>query len=129
MAGTGARGRVFFDGMLTRPRLDHPEGVAVHPDGSVWCGGEQGQIYRIAPDGSRLEVVASTDGFALGLAFSHTGELYACDVAYRAVFRIDIGTGVIARFTDGGAARPFVTPNYPVVAVDGTIYVSDSFVQ
>jgi hypothetical protein len=27
--------------------LDHPECVAVHPDGSVWCGGEAGQIYRI----------------------------------------------------------------------------------
>jgi gluconolactonase len=131
MAGTstGARGRVFFDGMLTRPRLDHPEGIAVHPDGSVWCGGEQGQIYRIAPDGSRLDVVASTDGFVLGLAFGHAGELYACDVAYRAVFRIDTSTGAIARFTDGGAARPFVTPNYPVVAADGTVFVSDSFVQ
>ncbi len=30
---------VFFDGLLTEPRLDHPEGLAVHKDGSVWCGG------------------------------------------------------------------------------------------
>ena len=41
--------RVFYDG------VDHAEGVAVHPDGSVWCGGEAGQVYRIAPDGSSMD--------------------------------------------------------------------------
>jgi gluconolactonase len=41
---------VLCDGTVTEPRLDHPEGVAVHPDdGSIWCGGERGQIYRIEP--------------------------------------------------------------------------------
>ena len=39
--------RIFYDGLLTEPRLDHPEGLAVHRDGSAWCGGERGQIYRI----------------------------------------------------------------------------------
>lgn len=67
--------RVFIDGTLTTPRLDHPEGIAVHPDRSVWCGGEAGQIYRIAPDGSRLEVVASTDEFILCVAFGPDGLL------------------------------------------------------
>ena len=33
---------LFADG------LDHPECIAVHTDGSVWAGGEAGQIYRIA---------------------------------------------------------------------------------
>lgn len=32
--------------------LGHPEGIAVHPDVSIWTGGEAGQIYRIAPDGT-----------------------------------------------------------------------------
>ena len=36
---------IFADG------LDHPECVAVHPDGSVWAGGEGGQIYKISEDG------------------------------------------------------------------------------
>ena len=35
---------VFYDGLFTEPMLDHPEGLAVHRDGSVWCGGERGQI-------------------------------------------------------------------------------------
>ena len=34
---------IFADG------LDHPECVAVHPDGSVWAGGEAGQIYKVSP--------------------------------------------------------------------------------
>jgi hypothetical protein len=31
--------RVFYDGLLTEPRLDHPEGFAVHRDGSIWGAG------------------------------------------------------------------------------------------
>ena len=60
---------VFFDGLLTEPRLDHPEGLAIHRDGSVWCGGELGQIYRIAPDGRSMEQIATSDGFTQGMAF------------------------------------------------------------
>jgi len=120
-----ARGRVFHDGTLSDPRLDHPECVAIHPDGSVWCGGERGQIYRVSADGATLTEVASTGGFVLGVGFGPAGRLYACDLAHRAVFVVDSATGAIERFTDGGA-RPFVAPNYPAVAADGTVYVSDS---
>lgn len=120
-----ARGRVFHDGTLSDPRLDHPEGVAIHPDGSVWCGGERGQIYRVSADGTTLTEVASTGGFVLGVGFGPAGRLYACDLAHRAVFVVDTATGAIERFTDGGQ-RPFVAPNYPAVAADGTVYVSDS---
>lgn len=116
-----ARGRVFHDGTLSEPRLDHPEGVAVHPDGSVWCGGERGQIYRISADGGSLEEVASTGGFVLGVAFGPDGRLFACDLLHRAVFTVDTATGAVERFAGG-----FVTPNFPAVAPDGTVYVSDS---
>lgn len=120
-----ARGRVFHDGTLSDPRLDHPECVAVHPDGSVWCGGERGQIYRISADGRVLDEVASTGGFVLGIAFGPGARLYACDLAHRAVFTVETATGALARFTEGGT-RPFVTPNFPAVAPDGAVYVSDS---
>ena len=41
------RAKVFYDGLDAEPMLDHPEGLAVHRDGSGWCGGELGQVYRI----------------------------------------------------------------------------------
>src|SRR5207249_9724401 len=77
--------RIFYDGTITEPRLDHPESVAVHRDRSVWCGGERGQIYRLPPDGSRLEEVASTGGFCLGLTFDANDDLYVCDLKHAAV--------------------------------------------
>jgi hypothetical protein len=35
--------------------LDHPEGVAVHPDGSVWCGGERSAQRLCRNPSSRAE--------------------------------------------------------------------------
>jgi sugar lactone lactonase YvrE len=116
--------RIFYDGFLGKPRLDHPEGVAVHPDGSVWCGGEAGQLYRIAPDASSAEIVAGTDGFLLGVAVAPGGEsVYACDIAHRAVFRYDLASRALTRFADG-----FRNPNSIAFSRDGGwLYVSDSY--
>src|SRR3954451_7931258 len=91
---------VFIDGTVSDPQLDHPECVAVAPDGSVWCGGERGQIFRIEPDGSALEQVASTGGFCLGLAFSAAGDLYVCDLKHAAVFRLAAGSDQPEVFAD-----------------------------
>ena len=56
--------RVFFDGIFTTPRVAHPEGVAVHADGSIWCGNELGELLRIAADGSQVESMGTTGGSA-----------------------------------------------------------------
>jgi gluconolactonase len=116
------RANIFYDG------LDHPEGVAVHPDGSVWAGGEAGQIYRLAPDGSSAEEVASTSGFVLGIAFSPDASwLAACDLRKKCVWRLDLDTLALSEFArapDDGEALSI--PNYPVFGLDGTLYVSDS---
>jgi gluconolactonase len=118
---------VFIDGMLSDPRLDHPEGIAVHPDGSVWCGGERGQIFRVDADGTAISEVASTGGFCLGMAFDATAErLYVCDLKYAALFRVDTRTGGVERFADGSPARPFKIPNYPAFDPQGRLLVSDS---
>jgi sugar lactone lactonase YvrE len=118
---------VFFDGTVHEPQLDHPEGVAVHPDGSVWCGGERGQIFRLDPDGRSIEEVGSTGGFALGMAFDRTAEqLFICDLKQAAVFRLETASGRVERFTDGAPAGPFKIPNYPAFDAEGRLYVSDS---
>ncbi len=118
---------VFIDGTLTTPQLDHPEGVAVHPDGSVWCGGEKGQVFRVEPDGSSFVEVASTGGFALGMAFDEAAEyLYVCDLRQAAVFRVEVSTGAVERFADGAPGGRFKIPNFPAFGPDGSLYVSDS---
>jgi sugar lactone lactonase YvrE len=121
-----SRASVFFDGTVTDPQLDHPEGVAVAPDGSVWCGGERGQLFRVDPDGTSITEIASTGGFCLGLAFGPGGELFVCDLKHAAVFRVDTRSGRVERFADGAAGRPLRIPNYPAFDGDGRLYVSDS---
>ena len=118
---------VFIDGTLSDPRLDHPEGLAVHPDGSVWCGGERGQIFRVDREGTGIVEVASTGGFSLGMAFDRAAEhLYVCDLKHAAVLRVDTNTGSVERFADGAPAGEFKIPNYPAFDAAGRLYVSDS---
>lgn len=122
------RGSVFLDGTLGAVRLKHPEGIAVADDGAIWCGGDGGEIYRIAPDGSSFEQVASTGGFTLGIAFDGAGGLFACDLGHRAVFRLDLSTRELATFASSSEVTPIRVPNYPVVDVArGCLYVSDSY--
>lgn len=117
----------LYDGTLTDPQLNHPEGLAVAADGAVWCGGEAGEIYRISPDGAELDLVASTGGFILGVALDRKGHLYACDLKHAAVFRLDLATGELERFASGSEDRAIQIPNWPVVDHDrGCLYVSDS---
>ncbi|MCQ4629518.1 SMP-30/gluconolactonase/LRE family protein [Shinella sp. CPCC 100929] len=115
--------RVFFDGIWSEPRLSHPEGVAIGPDRWIWCGNQDGDICRIAPDGGRIERVAGTGGFILGLAFDGDRALYACDLKHAAVFRLDLVTGALARLEAAGLR----IPNYPIIdRRRGRLLVSDS---
>jgi sugar lactone lactonase YvrE len=115
--------RVFFDGTFTEPRVAHPEGVAVHQDGSIWCGTEWGDVIRIEADGSRHTRMGTTNGFALGIAFDATGNCFICDLKHAAVFRYDAQSRKVERF----AASGILVPNYPIVDEQrGVLYVSDS---
>ena len=118
-----SRAAVFFDGTFTTPRLQHPEGIAIGPDGWIWAGSENGQILRIAPDGSQIEEVASTGGFTLGLAFDGGRALFACDLKSASVFRLDLASRALMRFTKPGIR----IPNYPLVdRARNRLLVSDS---
>ena len=108
--------RVLVDG------LDHPEGVAVASDGSVWCGGEAGQIYRVDAGAGTFEQIASTGGFCLGLAFDAHGALFVCDVKHGAVFKLSGDR--LERFAEG-----FRNPNALAFDGAGNVFVSESHAQ
>jgi gluconolactonase len=118
-----AAARVFYDG------VDHAEGVAVHPDGSVWCGGEAGQVYRIAPDGSSIELRAhSSGGFTLALAFGPDGLLYYVDVALRALLRFDPAGGEPEMLFDGSIdGHELRIPNAIAFDGAGNLYLTESW--
>ncbi|MCB0568925.1 MAG: SMP-30/gluconolactonase/LRE family protein [Phaeodactylibacter sp.] len=107
--------------------LDHPECVAVHPDGSIWAGGEAGQVYRITDGGKKVEEVANTGGFVLGIAFSPgAGWLAVCDLGHKCVWRLDMGSHKLEKFATGAEGEHFNIPNYPVFDAAGNLYVSES---
>lgn len=117
------KARVFFDGIFTNPRVAHPEGIAVHKDGSIWCGTETGDLLRISADGRSLRLTGSTGGFLLGIAFDGAGNCFACDLKHAAIFRYDAATCALTRFASSGIA----VPNYPVIDERrNALYVSDS---
>jgi sugar lactone lactonase YvrE len=123
-----AAARVFADGSGGPVRLDHPEGVAVHPDGSVWCGGEAGQIYRIPPEGSSFELrVSDGDGFTLALVFGPDGLLYYVDGERRAVMRLDPAGGDPEPLAVGAIGEhELLIPNALAFDRAGRLYVTES---
>jgi len=112
---------IFADG------LDHPECIAVHPDGSVWAGGEAGQVYRVSADGNEIKEVVNTGGFNLGLAFSpDMSWLAICDLKNHCVWKLDLQSMSLIKFAVGAEGVLFNIPNYPCFSKDGHLWVSES---
>jgi gluconolactonase len=104
--------------------LDHPECCAFDRDGNLWAGGEGGQIYRIAPDGSH-QTIAQLPGFCAGIAFSPDDqELFVCvaGVGVMAVAK----SGKSRLFAVETGSQQMMTANYPVFDRSGRLYVTDS---
>ena len=104
--------------------VDHAEDLAFDDDGTVWCGGEEGQVYRGRLDGEP-EVVARTPGRTYGFALGPDGACYCADVTDPGIYRID-SEGEVARVSAGTDARPTVLPNDLAFLPSGELLFSDS---
>jgi gluconolactonase len=111
--------RVFVEG------LDHPECVAVARDGTLYAGGERGQVYRISADGKRVEEIANTEGFCLGLTLDRDENIYVCDMGRHALMRVS-QKGEVSVVADRVGDVKIQTPNFSVFDSQGNLYFSDS---
>ena len=68
--------------------LNHPEGLAVGRDGTLYAGGEAGEVYRISRDGKKVETIANTGGFCLGITLDQDENIFICDLKRRAVLKV-----------------------------------------
>lgn len=110
--------------------IDHAEGIAIDTDGTIWCGGEDGQIYRIEPN-SPCAVVATIGGRPLGIALDASGDAYVAAEAgwtpggVAAVWKVSPvgGATVLVSEVEG---RALVAPNHPAFLPDGTLLCTES---
>lgn len=119
---------VFCGGILSPNRLDHPEGLCLDPkDGALWCGGEGGQLYRIAPDGSSARRLGSSGGFALGLCMDRKRNLYMCDLHHACVVVFDDQGNEQTRLHGVDGDQQLTLPNHAVLSPDDRhLYVSNT---
>lgn len=119
-----ANASIFCGGILHPQRLNHPEGLLVDPrDGSLWCGGEAGELYHISADGCHIGQVASTGGFLLGICMDSHYRLYLCDLHHHAVFIVS-DTGKILQTL---RVEGLKIPNFAVLSPDERfLYVSNT---
>lgn len=119
---------VFCGGIRSPHRLNHPEGLLVDPqDGAIWCGGEAGELYRIAPDGTSATLVGNSGGFALGLCMDARRRIYMCDLHHQSVVVFDDQGNELERLRGQDGDEILDLPNYPVLSSDEHyLYVSDT---
>jgi sugar lactone lactonase YvrE len=99
-----------------------PEDVAIHPDGTVYTGVDDGRILAVPPSDA-ARVVAETGGRPLGVELAADGTLLVCD-AYRGLLRVDPASGRVETLIPAGDTLALC--NNAAIAADGTVYFSDS---
>jgi gluconolactonase len=104
--------------------VDHTEGLTVTPDGTIYAGGEAGQIYRI--DNDEPITVANTSGFMLGLTSDAHNRVYAIDNGNKCVWRYDPETKQTTKWLEGLAEKPLNVPNWGSFGPEGSYYLTDS---
>ncbi len=111
---------------IERLRIDgnKPEDVAFDSESRIYCGDENGHIFRFQADGTKPELFADTKGRPLGLIFDAADNLIVADAI---VGLLSIGPNgqptVLSTAADG---VPFRCTNDLDIAQDGMIYFTDA---
>src|SRR6476659_157291 len=101
------------------------EDVVVDADGWVWTGTEDGAVFRVRPDGARIDRVGHTGGRPLGLELLPDGRLLVAD-ADRGLLALDPYDGGIESLVTSVNGRRMRFCNNAAVAANGDIWFSDS---
>ncbi|MGZ4536113.1 MAG: SMP-30/gluconolactonase/LRE family protein [Nocardioidaceae bacterium] len=101
------------------------EDVVVDAEGWVYTGTADGSVFRVHPEGRRIDRVGSTGGRPLGLELLNDGRLLVCD-AQRGLLALDVRTGAVEVLTDLVHGQRMAFCNNAAVHTDGSIYFSDS---
>jgi gluconolactonase len=103
--------------------LDHPECLAFDREGTLWAGGEAGQIYRIGSD-RQTQLITTMGGFCGGGGFSPANELFVCNPQH-GIVRVK-ADGQFSVFASHAGAHKLICPNYGLFDRVGNYYVTDS---
>lgn len=94
-------------------------------EGTLYAGGEAGQIYRSPRDAASVTEYGNTGGAVGGFALDATGSLYECNYGN---FRVNKVTpdGEVSVYSTGTPAAPARYPNFPTFDSRGNLYYTDS---
>ncbi len=109
---------------LWYPDVDHAEGCAVDSAGTIWAGGEGGQIYRGRLD-ERPTTVAVLPGRVLGMVTDAQGNLICATETVSALWRVT-PSGQVDLLCDQIDGRPLRVPNHPAFLPGGLLLFTDS---
>jgi sugar lactone lactonase YvrE len=101
------------------------EDVVVDAEGWVLTGTADGAVYRVRPDGRRVDRVGDTGGRPLGLELLPAGRLLVCD-ARRGLLALDPRDGTVEELTTLVDGQPMEFCNNAAVHSGGDIWFSDS---
>lgn len=110
--------------MISLGAEEGPEHIVVAKDGKLYTTVASGNILRMNPDGSALEVFANSGGRVLGFDFDVAGNLIAAD-AVKGLLSISPDKKITV-LADKVGADPIRFADAVVVAANGKMYVSDA---
>ncbi|RNL79585.1 SMP-30/gluconolactonase/LRE family protein [Nocardioides marmorisolisilvae] len=101
------------------------EDVLVGPDGTVFTGTADGNLYAVDPAEGSARLIGTTGGRPLGIELLDERRLLVCD-AHHGLLAVDIATGELETLVDAVDGMPLVFCNNAAVASNGDIWFSDS---